>query len=128
MNAENEQPKIHIDSDWKAEAQEEKERLAQEEGAAAERPPLGKPTFLHLVNMLAMQASVALGGMRGPQGETIAPDPELARFHIDTLSVLEEKTVGNLTDEEKKALANVLHELRSLFVQAAQAAPQPPKS
>jgi hypothetical protein len=66
--------------------------------------------------MLAMQAVMALGGMRGPQGEAIAPDPELARFHIDMLGLLETKTAGNLTDEEKKMLTGVLHELRTSYV------------
>jgi len=128
MTAENDEPKIHIDSDWKAEAQQEKERLAQEEADAPQRGPLDKPTFMHLVNMLAMQTSVALGGMQGPQGETIPPDPELARFHIDTLGVLEEKTAGNLTDDEAKVLSSVLRELRAVFVQVMQAAAPPPKT
>ncbi len=114
-------PKIHIDSDWKAEAQKEKERLSAEEAEAPQTQNLGQPSFLHLVNSLAMQAAVSLGGMRGPQGETIPPDPELGRFHIDMLGVLEEKTKGNLSDEEQRTLAAVLHDLRGAYVQLMQA-------
>ncbi|HRX85039.1 MAG TPA: DUF1844 domain-containing protein [Phycisphaerae bacterium] len=109
-------PKIHIDSDWKAEAEREKERLAEQEAQQPQQEALGEVTFVHLINMLAMQAAVALGGMRGPNGEAIPPDPELARFHIDMLGLLEKKTAGNLEDDEKKMLTGVLHELRSSYV------------
>lgn len=128
MTEPGDKPKIIIDSDWKAEAEKEKERLAQEVETEKAHAPLGQPTFLHLVNMLAMQATIALGGMRGPQGETIPPDPELARFHIDMLGVIEEKTKGNLNEEETRTLGAVLHELRTMFVQLAQLAARQPKA
>lgn len=127
MADENDAPKIHIDSDWKEEAEREKQRLAEEEAQHQQRGPIDRPTFMHLINMLAMQATVALGGMRGPQGETIEPDPELARFHIDMLGLLEEKTKGNLDDEESKTLVAVVRELRSMYVQLAQMMAQAPK-
>ena len=44
----------------------------------------------------------------------------MAKHHIDTLAVLEEKTSGNLTDEEKKLLDNALYEVRMRYVQVAQ--------
>jgi len=44
-----------------------------------------------------------------------------SRFAIDLLGVLEEKTKGNLSEEEAKDLREVLAELRSRFVQIAQA-------
>ncbi len=132
MTEENNGPKIQIDSDWKAEAQQEKERLAQQEAEAPQTGIPGKPEFPHLVNMLAMQAAVSLGGMQTPDGHSVPPDPQMARFHIDLLGVLEEKTAGNLTDDEKKNLSAVLHELRAAYVQvqsaiAAHQAEQKPK-
>jgi len=109
-------PKIHIDSDWKQEAEREKARLAEQEAQQSEPQSLGEVSFVHLVNMLAMQSAVALGGMRTPNGETVPPDPELARYYIDLLGLLEQKTAGNLTDDEMKMLTGVLHELRSSYV------------
>ena len=44
-----------------------------------------------------------------------------SKFAIDLLGVLEEKTAGNTTDEEAKELSQVLVELRSRFVQVADA-------
>ncbi|NLH16603.1 MAG: DUF1844 domain-containing protein [Phycisphaerae bacterium] len=119
--------KIIIDEDWKAEAQREKEQAEQqaqadegEEGGAETGLP--QPDFTGLVSMLATQAFFALGliGREGePQRE---PDFLLAKFHIDTLEVLEKKTQGNLTDDEKRTLSGTLGQLRMAFVQLAEKA------
>jgi hypothetical protein len=118
------EPKIIIDSDWKEEAQHEKERLAELEN---ETPPGGVPeqvSFTHLINLLAMQAIVGMGGMQDPStGKPIPADPMMARFHIDLLGLLEEKTKGNLEDDEKSLLSQSLHELRMMFVQVTSAPP-----
>ena len=61
------------------------------------------------------QAVMALGMMPDPMtGETSA-NKDAAKFHIDMLSVIEEKTKGNLTDEESEALNSILHQLRMAF-------------
>lgn len=119
MTDSGDQPKIHIDSDWKAEAQQEKERLAEQEREHGEHPQGEAPSVLNIVNLLAMQAVVGLGGMQTPSGERLPPDHAAARFHIDLLAVLEEKTKGNLTEEEQKVITATLHELRLMFVQVA---------
>lgn len=117
-------PKIIIDSDWKAEAQREKERLAHEEAEMGGREAGGLPQadFPGLVNILMMQALVGLGGMRGAGGQPIPPNPEVAKYNIDLLSVLEEKTRNNLTAEERRLLDLALYELRMRYVQVIGAA------
>jgi len=61
------------------------------------------------------QAVMALGMMPDPMtGETSA-NKDAAKFHIDILSVIEEKTKGNLTSEESEALSSILHQLRMAF-------------
>lgn len=118
---------LHIDSDWKAEAAKEKERLAEQERAAAEAnrdmPGGGGPAgFFDIINLLAMQAAVGIGGFQGPGGERIPPNLASAKHHIDLLEVLEQKTVNNLTDDEKRVLNQVLYELRMRYVQIVSAA------
>ena len=120
------EPKIHVDSDWKEEARREKERLAEQEAEAAKAGPLPDPTFLEIVNMIAMQAAVNVGGYKHPSGETVPPDLAMAKHLIDLLEVLDAKTKGNLTDEEKKVLDGVLYEIRMHYVQAAGAPEKPP--
>lgn len=115
------QGKIHIDSDWKEEAERDKERLAAEEEAARgqERGPLPKPALADLLNMIAVPAVMAIGGYRTPEGKVMPPDLNLAKYHIDMLEVIEEKTKGNLSPEETKTLASVLHQLRMQFTAVA---------
>ena len=122
--------RLHIDSDWKTEAAEEKERLAKQEAEAAKEggtsAPPGATSFAELVNLLAMQAVVTLGGYQGPGGETIPPNHAAAKHHIDLLDVLDHKTKGNLTDDEKRMLNSVLYELRAQYVQAVSGGVAPP--
>jgi hypothetical protein len=115
--------KIIVDEDWKAEAKREKERLAEETG---KREPLPDPNFSELLNLIAMQAMVGLGLVSGPGGERIPPNLEIAKHFVDLLQVLEDKTKNNLTPDEKKTLDQVLYEMRMRYVQAAGGA-GPPK-
>ena len=115
-------PKIIIDEDWKSQAETEKQvaedlRDSKEDDkeTGAQAPP--PASFSVLVTTLATQVMVALGQFPSPEGkEEIKPEPMIARHLIDTLAVLEEKTKGNLTDEESGMLTQVLHELRMLYV------------
>lgn len=118
--AADEQPKIIVDSDWKAEAQAEKERLAEQEQAAASSGSAPgealQADFRALLGALATQAMMYLGAFPDPDGRAVVA-PEYARHYIDLLDVLEEKTKGNLSEDESKELTSVLHELRARFVQ-----------
>ena len=65
---------------------------------------------------LAAQASSILEGQL--PAEAAGSDPrEVARALIDTLGMLEEKSKGNLTEDEQKLLGEVLTGLRFRFVQ-----------
>jgi len=113
-------PKLHIDDDWKSQAAQEKERLAETVDQAADRR-LPQADFLGLVNLIAMQAMVGLGGFAGPGGQDIPPNLELAKHHIDLLDVLDRKTQNNLEPEEKRVLETALHQLRMAYVEMVSA-------
>lgn len=108
--------KIIVDDDWKAEARREKERLAEETQHREQLPPAG---FIELLNLVVMQALGALGMLMGPGGQRIPPQPELAKYFIDLLQVIEDKTRGNLTPDEKKLLDQALYDLRMRYVEIA---------
>ena len=132
--AKQDKPKLIIDDDWKSQAQAEKEKLAEQiEGGPGGEPAgpgeaagPGEPhelppaSFITLVSSIMTQAFFSLGGMEDPQTKRRYVDLELAKHHIDTLGVLEAKTKGNLTDEEKKALDRAIYQTRMQFVQMAQ--------
>jgi len=85
------------------------------------RPELPPPDFDFLVYSLRLQAELNLGMLpfgAGGGEERHDPDFELARHNIDLLAMLQEKTRGNLTVEEQRALDNSVTELRFRFVQA----------
>ena len=127
-NQNQDKPKIIVDDDWKAQAQAEKERLSQEveteqaEGHGRQVPPA---SFRTLVSSLMAQSFMALGGMQDPKTGKRLVDLALAKHHIDMLSVLEEKTKGNITDEEKKLLDQALYESRMQYVHVAQQVSKP---
>ena len=120
--------KIHVDSDWKKEAEAEKQRLARE-AETAEPPDAGEPgadgqglppaSFASLVQMLATQAAIFLSDERDPETGRSMRHLDLAKHNIDLLGVLEAKTKGNLADDEKRLLDHLLYELRMVYVRAA---------
>jgi len=124
----NEEKKIIVDEDWKAEARKEKEILAAQEEAEKKktpeekqaRGPLPQGNFAALISMLTTQALFALGLLQVKGQEKREPDLELGKYNIDMLEILEEKTKGNLTKEEETVLANTLNELRMGYVKVAE--------
>ena len=79
-------------------------------------PPAGSG-FDTLVSYLGTTAMFQLGLVAGPSGERIPTDLPNARHTIDMLDVLQEKTRGNLTDDEVQLLEEVLYELRMAYVE-----------
>lgn len=81
---------------------------------AAENP--GTP-FTNLVEMLVMNGYVSLGLLRTPHQPPMKPDLAAARQMIDWISMLAEKTKGNLTEDEEDFLRFHLSDLKLKFVQ-----------
>lgn len=103
--------KKNIDETWKETAAKEKEKLEQEGGFV---PP--EPDFSFFVTTLALQASISLGVIPNPSTNQKEENAAQAKFIIDTLGVLKEKTKGNLTKEEEDLLERILYELRMQYV------------
>ncbi len=117
------EPKIQVDSDWKAEAQAEKEKLSQAEQKAeqkAEARQMPEPNFRGLLGILASQALMGLGMHQDPSGKGVMVDLEGSKFAIDLLQMLQEKTNGNLSEEETTEIKQLTQELQSRFVQIAE--------
>jgi len=84
-------------------------------------------TFERFMASLYMTAMLQLGLMHEQGGE---PRIDLigARQTIDTLSLLSEKTKGNLTSAEQNFLQNCLYELRMAYVEVTNALSRPPQT
>ena len=121
------QKKVIADEDWKEQARKEKEILAAQQQADQEkkeklkgRPPLPKGDLAGLISMLATQSLLAMGAVVPEGQEKKEPDLELAKYHIDILETLEEKTKGNLSEQETKLITEALHQIRMLYVKVAE--------
>ena len=96
------------------------------------QPAVPAMNFDRLVQSLYMTAAVQMGAGSAPN-EQPRIDILGARQSIDMLSVLDEKTKGNLTEQEERLLQNALFDLRMSFLEitnaiansATQRAPQP---
>lgn len=83
--------------------------------ARAPREPAGD--FASIVRSLATTAYAGLGLLPDPATGARHRDPAVARQMIDWLSVMEQKTRGNLSFEESDFLSRVLYELRLAYVE-----------
>ncbi|HVT87683.1 MAG TPA: DUF1844 domain-containing protein [Tepidisphaeraceae bacterium] len=133
-----ENPSLQIDTDWKKQAQEEKRRLAEQQQKAAEPTTGGAmssprsardsrqaghreipaPSFATLVQSIVTQALFYLGDLSVRGSEPVV-NLDMAKHHIDTLAVLEEKTANNLNEDEKRILDSALYEARMRYVNVA---------
>jgi hypothetical protein len=121
--------KIIIDEDWKSRVAAEKEALARDQSApkpgqddassataSAEVPPLPPASFEMLVTTLATEAMIGLGQIPHPMTGKVHADADQARYAIDMIEMLAEKTRGNLTPGEEHGLQDLLHQLRMAFL------------
>ena len=91
--------------------------------------------FVEFVMMQAQNAALFLGQIPNPKTGEAEINLDLARMFIDQLEMIQEKTRGNLTNEETMVLRNALSNLQMAFVEASGAAgpqrttqPEPPQS
>jgi hypothetical protein len=125
---EDEPRKIFIDEDWKAQVQREREQAkiepqpaeakqAEEAGPEGEEVP---SAFAALIQSVAAQCAFALGLIAPPDTKQVMVNLEEARYCVDTLVMLREKTKGNLTPEEQGLLSQTLAELQQVYAVRSQ--------
>src|ERR671924_709376 len=84
--------------------------------------------FIEFVVMHAQNAALFLGQIPNPKTGQGEVNLDLARMFIDQLAMIQEKTRGNLTNEEAKVLSNTLSNLQMAYVEVARepgSAPRP---
>jgi hypothetical protein len=117
MSQDNPGKKIIVDEDWKAEAEREKEalsaKLEEEKTKQINLPPMPEASFEVLLSSLATPAMLSLGLVQVPNRQV---NLEEAKFYIDLLGVVEQKTKGNLETREHNLLTSMLYELRMAYV------------
>jgi len=100
-----------VDESWKQNVEKEKSASKAKDDFV---PPVAD--FKFFITTLTLQASIALGHIANPATEKVEEDLIQAKFLIDTLGMLQEKTKNNLIKEETELLENLLYELRTAYL------------
>lgn len=100
---------------------DEKQERADYKGPGGQQksstaPPLPNINFATFIFSLNSSALVQLGLMEDPMTGEKSKNLPLARQTIDIISMLEEKTRGNLDKDEAAMIKNILYDLRILYV------------
>lgn len=123
-------PKKKVDESWKEQAELEKQAgpagpTKTERPAVPTAPrekgllgPEGAPQarFDLFISGLAMEALIALGDMPHPTTHQQGTNMSQAKYLVDLLGILEEKTAGNLSVDEEKLLKDTLYQLRMRYL------------
>ena len=126
-----------VDESWKDAVTNEKSTIigadsfidnnkSEEEATPEEVSPEGKKEFkgdmifLNYIISLGYQAMVFMGEVENPATKLIEKNLVQAKFIIDTMGMLREKTKGNLTKDEDALFNGTLYELQVKFVELAQ--------
>jgi hypothetical protein len=107
-----------VDETWKEKAKTEPDQKKQE--APRDLP---EPDFKFFLTSLAMQAWIGLGAIPNPMTQKQEENLGQAKFIIDTLGILKEKTKRNLDKEESELLEQILYELHLNYVNKTIAKP-----
>jgi len=84
----------------------------------AQNIPLPEANLLTLVFSLFTHTQICLGLLPDPVTQQPQKDLAQAKYNIDLLTVLKEKTQGNLTSEEAQTLESILYEVRMAYIGA----------
>jgi len=121
-----EERRIHVDEEWKETVQREKqtterEREREDRAAAEERAVYPEPNIQVFMAGLFTQTLVALGHLEHPQRARKEVNLAEARYLIDTIDMLSEKTQGNLSDQESGYVENLKYDLKMRYIEATKA-------
>ena len=105
-----------MDEDIKNKPDEGRKEPAPEEKISGGVSAYAEVSFNMFISGLAMESLVTMGDIENPITKKREVNLPHAKFIIDTLAILEQKTKGNLTPDEAAGLEAILYDLRMRFV------------
>ncbi len=106
-----EQEKKSVDESYKNQVEKDKQDTPEKDDFT-----MPEANFSFFISTIGMQIAIALGDMANPADNTTQENLQQAKFLIDTLEVIKEKTKNNLAKEEESLLEGMLYELRMRYV------------
>jgi len=95
----------------------EKEVDGRSESAQKDIPKIPEASFSLFMSSLVTQALISLGEVENPFSKKSDQNLDQAKFTIDTLEIIREKTKGNLNEDETKLLDTALYDLRMRYIE-----------
>jgi hypothetical protein len=125
-----EQPVVkdkRVDEDWKSRVEAERKKEEEEAAEKAGQPGSGEepkenPLWPQFLSSLAAQTLMMLGQEPDPISGQHVFNPQQARYTIDLIGMLREKTAGNLTLDERRMTDQIYSELQMMFVEVSKQA------
>ncbi len=120
-----------VDESWKEQAEREKHvvdaKAAPSTSSGIQQPSASRPAaeetpqarFDLFVSGLAMEALIAMGEMPHPTTRKQSANLPHAKYLVDLIGILAEKTKGNLSVDEDRMLSDTLYQLRMRYLTKA---------
>ena len=120
-------PRVNAQSSPQSSAGSRQPSQPQDVPGPTHEDPSGayEANFINYISGLAYQAMVFLGEIPNPVTNTSEKNLEQAKFAIETLILLQEKTKGNLTQKESDVLNTAAYELQMKFVEISSSRREP---
>ena len=112
-----ETPEVENTVEEQAVSETSDEQLSEEQVDELETVEFPEASFDMLLMQHHTQAMLAMGMIPDPATGQVIKNKSAAKFHIDMLGIIQERTKGNLNQGEEDALNGVLHNLRMMFVE-----------
>ncbi len=103
-----------VDESWKSNVDNQKQEPVKEQAENSNFVP-PEANFVTFISSLSFQALIALGEMENPFSGKKEESLAQAKFVIDTLDMIKDKTLGNLGSDEASLLDNITYELKMKF-------------
>jgi len=100
-----------VDESWKETVEKEKKDIPNEEEFT-----MPEANFSFFITTLGIQAAIALGEVPNPVTNKNEENLDQAKYLIDTLDMLKEKTKNNLTKDEQEMLEHLLYDFHMKFI------------
>ena len=105
--------KKKVEEEWKQHVEEVQLKTTGVDSSGSKLP---EASFMLFLAGITTQAFIQLGEVDNPITKKNEQNLTQAKYTIDMINILEEKTMGNLSDEEKKYLDSALFDLRSRYL------------
>jgi len=103
-----------VDESWKDSVEKDKQEVPEDQNRR--EMPIPEASFSFFITTLGIQVAIAIGEIANPITNKKEENLDQAKYLIDTLDMLKEKSKNNLTKEEQATIDTLLHDFHLRYV------------